>query len=115
MSDMGKSTSSSFFLLIQLPRPSGSFILLPSLLHRPSQAPPPQNLPVKRAIPRTRCGYAANSTFLQVCVCCACAPAHAQHTQTCTPTWGRLRRPHCTRCCPHGSKSPEHSVVSSCI
>src|SRR2546429_2851529 len=50
MSDMGKYTSSSFFLLTKLPRPSGSFILLPSLLHRPSQAPPPQNLPVKRAI-----------------------------------------------------------------
>src|SRR6266852_9436339 len=49
MSDMGKYTSSSFFLLIKLPRPSGTFILLPSLLHRPSQAPPPQNLPVKRA------------------------------------------------------------------
>src|SRR5438552_13437606 len=51
MSDMGEYTSSSFFLLIKLPRPSGSFILLPSLLHRPSQAPPPQNLPVKRAHP----------------------------------------------------------------
>ena len=47
MSDMGKYTSSSFFLLIKLPRPSGSFILL----HRPSQAPPPQNLPVKRVLP----------------------------------------------------------------
>ncbi|MFL5591207.1 MAG: hypothetical protein ACJ8DI_26630, partial [Ktedonobacteraceae bacterium] len=46
--DMGKYTSSSSFLLIKLPRPSGSFILLPSLLHRPSQAPPLKNLPVKR-------------------------------------------------------------------
>jgi hypothetical protein len=44
---MGKYTSSSSFLLIKLPRPPGTFILLPSLLHRPSQAPPPTNLPVK--------------------------------------------------------------------
>src|SRR6266568_9522274 len=34
--------------------------------------------------------------FLQVCVCLACAPAHAKHTQTCTTTCGRRRRPTCT-------------------
>jgi len=42
---------------------------------------------------RTYCGCAANSPFIQVCVCFACAPAHAKHTQTCTTTCGRRRRP----------------------
>src|SRR6266568_9364636 len=48
----------------------------------------------------TCCGCAANSPFLQVCVCFACAPAHAKHTQTCTTTCGRHRRPACTRILP---------------
>src|SRR6266700_1027301 len=41
----------------------------------------------------TYCGCAANSPFIQVCVCFACAGAHAKHTQTCTTTCGRRWRP----------------------
>src|SRR6266702_6917813 len=49
---------------------------------------------------RTCCGCAANSPFLQVFVCFACAGAHAKHTKTCTTTCGRHRRPACTRILP---------------
>src|SRR6266516_320881 len=45
---------------------------------------------------RTCCGCAANSPFGHVCVCLACAGAHAKHTQTCPTTCGRRRRPTCT-------------------
>ena len=70
------------------------------------------------AIPPYTCGCAAKSPFVHVCVCLACAPAHAKHTQTCTPTFGRLRRPTCTRILPLQFEKPcwtNVPMLNTCI
>src|SRR2546430_8791196 len=50
---------------------------------------------------RTCCGCAANSPFGHVCVCLACAPAHAKHTQTCPKGLFVAQPQHVRMYCPH--------------
>src|SRR5438874_11231227 len=52
--------------------------------------------PAVGQLPRACCSCAANSPFVHILVCFACANAHAKHTKTCITTCGRRRRPTCT-------------------